>query len=137
VNNARWEVGEIFSDNGARVEGEVYDYNVTDYDLDAEHTSLWNDENDPSVWVIEVVARVMVNVLTSVTIYQWDWIDKEEIAMEGEGVESDAEIEVTAFFTCSNVRAGSTPEFWDVEVEIAPGEYDVDIGEISAYADDD
>lgn len=133
VGNATWSVGQIYSDTGARVEGEVADVELSNHDLLVENTAIWNDEEDPAKWLIEVTASVKVEVSTSVTTFVWDSIDRDEVSLSGDSVENDVDIEVTAFLTCSNVQAGSTPQEWDVEVEIAPEEYEVDVGEVQAF----
>lgn len=133
VGNATWDVGDIYSDTGARVEGEVSDVRLADHDLLVENTAIWNDEEDAAKWLVEVTASVIVDVTTSVTTFIWDSIDRDEVELSSDGVDNEMEIEVTAFLTCSNVQAGSAPQEWDVEVEIAPGEYSVDVGEVQAF----
>lgn len=133
VGNATWDVGDIYSDTGARVEGEVSNVQLADHDLLIENTAIWNDEEDPAKWLVEVTASVKVEVSTSVTTFIWDSIDRDEVELSGDSVDNEVEIEVTAFLTCSNVQAGSAPQEWDVEVEIAPEDYSVDVGEVQAF----
>ncbi|MCU1740050.1 MULTISPECIES: PIN domain-containing protein [unclassified Pseudomonas] len=136
VIGAAWDVGDIYSDTGSRVEGEVCEYILISYELDPDSTSVWNNQGDPNTWLVEVMARVMVNVETSVTTYLWDSIDRDELAIDSDSVNTDVEIEVTAFLTCTEVQAGSPPSDWDVEVEIAPGTYVVDVGEVATFPEE-
>ncbi|PIA70553.1 PIN domain-containing protein [Pseudomonas sediminis] len=133
LHNASWSIGEIYSNVNARVEGEVSDIHLSDHDLLVEKTSIWNDEEDPTRWLIEVTASVQVNASISVVTYLWDSIDKEEVELESDNLDSQTEIEVSAFLTCSNVEADSAPTDWDIEVEIAPGDYEIDVGEVQAF----
>ncbi|AEF20546.1 PIN domain-containing protein [Pseudomonas fulva] len=133
VRFASWSVGEIYSDINGRVEGEVGDISLTDHELLVEETSIWNDEDSATTWLVEVTALVKVDVAVSVTTYLWDSIDRDEVQLGSDAVTHEVEIEVSAFLTCSNVQAGSEPKDWDVEVEIAPGDYDVDVGEVQAF----
>lgn len=137
VVNATWDVGDVYSDSGARVEAEIYDVRLIDHDLSIEDTEIWNDEDDPTKWLIELSATVKVQVFTSFTTFLWDSIDREEIPMNSDEVDSQEEIEVTAYLTCTNVQSGSTPQQWDVDIEIASGEYVVDLGQVSTYQWDD
>lgn len=133
VNNASWDVGDISSDTGDRVEGEVSEVRLADHELLIENTEIWNDEDDPTTWLVEVTALVKVDVTTSITTFLWDSIDRDEVAIDSDYAENLVEIEVTAFVTCSDVQADSDPESWSVEVEIASEEYSVDVGEVSAF----
>jgi len=133
VGNASWDVGEIFSDTGFRVEGEVYDVKLLDHDLIIDNTLIWNDEGDPSKWLVEVTATVKVDVNTTCKTYLWDSVDREEIAMGSVTVGFEDEIEVTAYLTCTIVQPESAPQLWEVEIEIAPGEYSVDVGEVQTF----
>jgi len=136
IGNASWNVGEITSDTGARVEGEVSEVDLANYDLLIDDDSIWNDEEDGATWLIEVTASVTANVNTSVTTFLWDSIDRDEVEIDSDSVDTNVEIEVTVFLTCSGVQADSAPEDWDVEIEIAPGDYEVDVGEVSAFPEE-
>lgn len=133
VGDAAWDVGDIYSDTGARVEGEVSNIQLLEHELLIENTAIWNDEEDAAKWLVEVTASVKVEVSTSVTTFIWDSIDRDEVELSGDSIENEVEIEVKAFLTCSNVQAGSAPQDWDVEVEIAPEDYSVDVGEVQAF----
>lgn len=133
IDGAAWDVGEIYSNAGARVEGEISDVRLADHEILIENTSIWNDEEDPAKWLIEVTASVKVDITTSVTTFMWDSIDRDEVQLSSDNIDTEEVIEVAAFLTCSNVQAGSTPREWDVEVEIAPGDYNVDVGEVQAF----
>ncbi|MCF9018962.1 hypothetical protein GIV21_12575 [Pseudomonas syringae] len=133
VMNASWDVGDVHSDTGARVEAEVSEVRLLQHELLVEDTSIWNDDEDAAKWLVEVTASVKVEVSTSVTTFFWDSIDREELQLGGDSVESDVEIEVKAFLTCSNVQAGSAPEDWDIDVEIASEDYSVDVGEVRTF----
>lgn len=132
IYNATWEVGEIYSDTGARVEGEVSDIQLKP-DLSINSLSIWNDEADPSKWLAELTASIKVETSTSVRTFILDSIDRDEVELSSDSVENEEEIEVTAFLTCSNVQADSTPKEWDVEVEIAPENYSVNVGEVQTF----
>jgi len=133
VDNASWDVGEIHSDTGARVEAEVWDVKLLDHDLDIDDTSIWNDEEDPSTWLVEVTVKVKVDVRTSFTTYVWDSIDREELALSSNLADVEEEIEVSAYLTCLDVLPDSAPHHWNVQIEIASGAYSVDVGEVSAF----
>lgn len=133
IDNAAWDIGEIFSDSGFRVEGEIYEVKLLDHDLIVDDAAIWNDDDDPSVWLVEVTATAKIDVSTSCTTYMWDSIDREELPLNSQTVDTADEIEVTAYLTCRNVGPGSTPQQWEVEIEIAPGDYSVDVGEVQAF----
>jgi hypothetical protein len=133
VDNASWDVGEIHSDTGARVEAEVWDVKLLDHDLDIDDTSIWNDEEDPSTWLVEVTVKVKVDVRTSFTTYVWDSIDREELALSSNLADVEEEIEVSAYLTCLDVLPDSAPHHWNVQIESASGAYSIDVGEVSAF----
>ncbi|WP_458237155.1 PIN domain-containing protein, partial [Pseudomonas sp. P5_A2_2] len=77
VGNATWDVGDIYSDTGDRVEGEISNVQFADHDLLIEKTAIWHDASDPGTWLVEVTASVRVEVSTSVTTFIWDSIDRD------------------------------------------------------------
>ncbi|WP_454867334.1 PIN domain-containing protein [Pseudomonas farris] len=133
VGDAAWDVGEIYSSTGSRVDAEISDVKLLDHDLIIDDAAIWNDEDDPSRWLVEVTATVKVDVSTSYTTYLWDSIDREEIALGSDTVDTEDEIEVTAYVTCANVQPESAPQQWDVDIEIASGDYSVDVGEVQTF----
>ncbi len=133
VGNATWDADNVYSDTGSRVEAEIWDAKVLNHDLVIDDKGIWRDEHDPAKWLVEVTATVNVEVSVTVTHYIWDPIDREEIPLTANRSSHELDIEVAAFLSCSNVEADSAPQEWEVEVDIAPGDYSVDLGEVSAY----
>lgn len=132
VTNSTWDIGDIYPDSGTRAEGEVSDVRLTP-NLYIDNTNIWNEEGDPSKWLIEVTAIVTVEVTISASVFVWDSIDRDEVKVSSSAIYMNEEIEVAAFLTCSNVTADSKPVEWDVDVEIGAGNYSVDVGEVQAF----
>ncbi|KWC12394.1 hypothetical protein WL48_08360 [Burkholderia ubonensis] len=103
---------------------------MIEYALDQASTTVWNVEGDPTAWVIEVTALVTVEVDIDITYYVYDSIDREELELGSDGTTRSVEIEVQAYLSCYGVQVDSRPEDWDVDIEIAPGDYEVEIGEV-------
>lgn len=137
IADATWDVGNIYSNSGARVEGEVTSAILTDYELVADQTGVWLNEEVPGTWLVEVTALATVEISTAVTIFIWDSIDREELSFGSDHVVTETNIEVKAFLTCSDVQIGSNPATWVVNVEIATGDYVVDVGEVDTFYDND
>ncbi|BBP74201.1 hypothetical protein PHLH7_03050 [Pseudomonas sp. Ost2] len=133
IGSSEWQVGEIYTNTGSRVEGEVSDVKIDNQGISIDGIAIWNDEEDPAKWLIEVTGSIRVDVDIYATVFFWDPIDRDEVEIAPDDISSAEDIEVTAFLTCSNVQAGSAPMDWNVEVEIADGEYTVDVGEVNAF----
>lgn len=133
VDNASWDVGEIYSDSGSRVEADIWDVKLLDHDVVVDETSIWNDQDNPSTWLVEVTARVKVDVRVSFKTYVWDSIDREELALSSNIADVEEDIEVSAYLTCFDVLPGSTPQQWTFQIEIASGGYTVDVGHVTDF----
>ena len=130
VVHAVWRADDVYSGVVPRVEAEAYDASTISYELFRDLTKVWNAEDDPDTWVIEVTALVKAEVSINLTFYVFDSIDREEIELGSESTTREVEIEVQAFLNCSGVQADTGPELWSVDIEIAPSDYDVEVGEV-------
>lgn len=124
VSNAEWDVNEIYSGSG-RVEAEVYDAELIEYELTAEATNVWPVAEDPNTWIVELAASLTVDVQVNVEFFIWDSIDREEIKIGGDSYTVSTKVDVDAFLTCSEISLDTEPAEWSIETEIASGRYDV------------
>ncbi len=130
ISNACWDVGDIYSGYVSRVEGETYGAEMVSYSLLPKRTNVWAFEGDPFSWVVELTASVRVQVDILATYFVWDSIDRQEMELGSNSFLRDREIEIQAFLTCSGVEEGQEPDTWGIDVEIAKGQYEVDVGEV-------
>lgn len=129
VSDASWDADEIFSVNG-RVESEVFDAELIEYDVDFDDVNVWNDKTHPGTWVVELTSSVKASVDVSVEFFVWDSIDREELSLGSDVFEFTKEFQVEAYLRCSNVSLDGPPEDWVVHVEIADGRYSIDECEV-------
>lgn len=137
IEHASWSVDEIYATGTERLEGNPHNSNLISYTFDPNSTKAWNVENDPTSWIIEITASVTANIDIDIEFFVWDSIDREEVAMGSFSVSRETEVEVQVFLTCSGVQEGVPPEKWDIDVESAAGEYDIDVGEVEIDLNDD
>ena len=133
VDDATWEVGLLYTDVGSSIDGEVSDFQLDDYEILVGKTEIWNDKEDTTKWLVEVTAAIKVNVTVDVVTFGWDSYDRDEMALSNDSIDQEIAVDITAFLTCSDVQADSVPQDWDVEIEIAPGVYTVDLGVVKAF----
>ncbi|VVE80245.1 PIN domain-containing protein [Pandoraea sputorum] len=137
VDGATWDVGDLYSGVVARVEGDVYDASIRNYALQPEKNKVFNRQDDRATWVIESTISVEAELKIDVKFYAWDGVDREEVSIGSQVFTKTVDFDVQAFLTCSGVEADSSPETWDVDIEIAGGDYTVDLGEVEPDFGDD
>ncbi|MBR8317594.1 MULTISPECIES: PIN domain-containing protein [Burkholderia cepacia complex] len=130
VHQSGWTATDAYSGVVPRVEAETSDASLVQYELDQTSTTVWNVEGDPTAWVIEVTALVKAEIDIDVTYYVYDSIDREELELGSDTMTREVDIEVPAYLNCHGVQADSRPETWDVDIEIASGDYEVEVGEV-------
>lgn len=123
--NAEWDASEIYWSSG-RVEAEVYNTDLTGYELATEATNVWPVEGDPNTWIVELAAHLTVDVQVSFEFFVWDSIDRDEVGVGGDSCTVPREVDVEAFLTCTEVQLDKGPEEWNVDTDIARGSYSVD-----------
>lgn len=130
IHESSWSVENVYSGVVSRVEAATYEADVISHVLQSDRTKVWNLEEDKSVWVVELTASLTVEVLIDVTFYVWDAIDREEMELDTQTVRRKTDIEVKAFLTVGGAETDVDPAKWDVDVEMAPGQYEIDVGEV-------
>ncbi len=127
--DATWDTDELFSASH-RFEAKPYLAELTDYSIDAESLNIWKVDDEPGAWVVELVATVQVDVTVDVRFFVWDSIDREELAMGGQGHTFSEEVKVDIYLTCFEVKLEADPETWETEVEIGSGKYSLEAAEV-------
>jgi hypothetical protein len=122
VANADWSADELWNAS-QRIEAEVYGAELASYVLEEDSLNVWQVDEEPTTWVVELNASVQVDVEVSVQFYVWDSIDREELAIGGQSHTFSEKIEVEAYLTCSAVEIDAAPETWDIDIEIGSGKY--------------
>ncbi|PVX83195.1 PIN domain-containing protein [Paraburkholderia unamae] len=130
IHESSWNVENVYSGVVPRVEAATCEADVISHVLQSDRTKVWNLEEDKSVWVVELTASLTVEVQIDVTFYVWDAIDREEMELDTQTVRRKTNIEVKAFLTVGGAETEVDPAKWDVGVEIAPGQYEIDVGEV-------
>jgi hypothetical protein len=125
LGNAEWDTSDIYWSIG-RIQAEVYNTELKDYELVSNATNVWPVEGDPNTWIVELDARLMVEVEISVEFFVWDSIDHDEVNMGSDTCSVPITINAEAFLTCTEIQLDNSPDEWGVEIEIADGNYSID-----------
>jgi hypothetical protein len=137
IVNAFWSVDDIYSGVVSRVEGEVADARLKSYEISTDQAEIWEAEDGSGSWIVELAAKAEVGVLVDVTFFVWDSIDREELALDTQQFEFPAEVEINAFLNCSGINTENPSDEWVVNIDIASGEYEVNVGEVDPDFDND
>ena len=137
VNESTWSVDEIYSGSALRLEGDAYSASVVTVAPDLSNTQGWLTEDEAPVYVVELPVTVSVEVIVNVDFFQYDTIDHEEISMGSQEFSIPMDIELRAFMTSSGQLVATPVDDWDIEFEIAAGNYLVDVGEVDLDLSDD
>jgi hypothetical protein len=117
-----WDTGNVYSGSG-RIEAEAYDADLVEYILEGD-VQVCPATDDPTTWVVELAASVIVEVYLSVSFCVWDSIDLKEVPLGSQSERVRKTIEVDAFLTCSDVHLEGQPDDWHIEIEIGLGPAD-------------
>lgn len=124
VSDSSWSATDVVSHTVSRVEAEVYDTKFKGYKI--ESAEVWSISPDKKTWVIELNITAAVELSISAEFFAWDSIDREEVSLGADVFPSESTIEIQVYFTCGGVEEDSQPEDWDIEIEIAKGDYECD-----------
>lgn len=124
VSDSSWSAIDVVSHTVSRVEAEVYDTKFKGYKI--ESAEVWSISPDKKTWVIELNITATVELSISAEFFAWNSIDREEVSLGADVFPSESTIEIQVYFTCGGVEEDSQPEDWDIEIEIAKGDYECD-----------
>ncbi|HEY8906859.1 MAG TPA: PIN domain-containing protein [Rhodoferax sp.] len=125
VVNAQWDASEVYTGSSYRVEAEVYDANIVEYNFDGD-PSVWSVKGEPTTWIVELAVHVKVDIDVSVEFFAWDSIDREELSLGTQPFSTVAEVDIEVFLTCTDVHLETAPSGWSTEIEIADGSYSLE-----------
>lgn len=131
-----WTVEEVNSSTADRVVGEVYEQELEDYAVQIKSDFIWEAEEQSGTWIVEVNFIAATKVSVDLTFYVYDY-DYDEVELDKHPVYIDKQIKCKGFVRCSNVSEDNDPQDWEVEVDIALGDYEIDVGEVEPDIDDD
>jgi hypothetical protein len=100
------------------------------HSVDLTGIGTWLVEHDPTICIIEVRATVQVSVDVNVEFFIYDTIDHEELNFGSLEVSRDHEMEVDVFITLRGDLEHAAVDELDPSIELAGGEYDVEVGEV-------
>lgn len=129
VGNSEWDASDLIAGSGHRLDPEVYETKVLKSDLSGS-IEIWPSDEDPRSWVVELTAAVTVSVSVNAEFFVWDSIDREDVSLGSTEADFEEQIEVEIYLTCSNVGSDTSPDVWDINIEIAPGSYSIEPAEM-------
>lgn len=137
VSDATWSVDDIYTSSASRLEGNVDFASVVEFIPDFENIQGWFTNEDSPLFIVELFVSVSVEISLSVEFFQWDSIDHDEMSLGSQGIMVAMDVEVSVFLTSTGELMGAPVDDWDIEVEIASGNYSVEAGEVNLdYGDD-
>ncbi len=121
---SQWDAEDVYS-GSHRIETEVSEINVTSYTIDENSINVWQLEDDPSTWSVEIEVAISVKVGVSVEFFVWDSIDREELSLGFDSYNVEEVISVAAYLSCTGVRLDNDPQTWHFETDISPASYSI------------
>ncbi len=137
VAGAYWNADDAWTGFCHRVDAEVDQAHYLYHAVDLTGIGTWLVEHDPTICIIEVRATVHVSVDVNVEFFIYDTIDHEELNFGSLEISRDHEMEVDVFITLRGDLANSGIDELDPSVELAGGEYDVEVGEVEPDFDEE
>jgi len=131
LSSSFWDTDELYSGFNVRLEGEVFDSSISNYEVDPDSLGLWLVESDPTKCVVEFTATVFVELMVQVEFFQPDWVDGDEVNIGSDEVSRKAEVEVEILLTCSADLLNEPVSEWDLEFEFVEKTYSVHVGEVN------
>ncbi len=137
VAGAYWNADDAWTGFCHRVEAEVDYAHYLGHSLDLTGIGTWLVEHDPSICIIEVRATVQVSVDVNVEFFMYDTIDREEINFGSQVISRDHEMDVDVFITLRGDLEHATVDLLAPSIELAGGEYDLEVGEVEPDFDEE
>ncbi|WP_310646998.1 PIN domain-containing protein [Limnohabitans sp.] len=137
VAGAYWNADDVWTGFCHRVEAEVDQAHYLGHSVDLTGIGIWLVEHDPTICIIEVRATVQVSVDVNVEFFVYDTIDHEELNFGSLEVTRDHELEVDMFITLRGDLELAAVDELDPSIELAGGEYDVEVGEVEPDFDEE
>lgn len=137
VSDSNWTVDEIYSGTVSNVEGDVYQYQLKEYEIHITEAEIWESKTEAGTWIIDLDISAQVEVGVDVTFRVWDPIDREEVSLGSQPYHITTEINFKIYLSCSGITPDNDPEDWETSIDIARGDYSVDVGEVEPDFGDD
>lgn len=126
IANAQWDSMDVYSGSAQRIESEVYDAKLDSYSIQKEDTRVWFVQGEPTTLVVELTMTAVASIDVSVEFFAWDSIDREEVGLGSQTFNTEEEVTIDVFLTCSNVHLDTEQDTWDTDIEIANGTYSIE-----------
>lgn len=123
--DADWDATEVYSGSVARIEPDVYGSELVGYDI-GDDLNIWPVDDEPTSWVAEFTASVIIDVTFDVEFFAWDSIDREELSLGTQSFTTREVVEANVYLTCTDVHLASPPAEWQTEIEVANGRYTIE-----------
>ena len=130
VAGAFWHAEDVWTGISRRVEADVEHAHYVSHSIDLTEIGTWLVEHDPTICIIEVKVTIQVLADVNVEFFLYDSIDREELNFGSIDVSREHEIEVDAFITLRGDLENAAVDDLDPSIEIAGGDYDVEVGEV-------
>lgn len=124
VSNAQWDASAVYTGMAHRVEAEVYDASVAEYNIVGD-IGVWSVKGEPTTWIVELTVRVKADVELSAEFFAWDSIDHEELSLGSQDFTVQEFLSVEVFLTCFDVHLEADLKDWGTDIEIADGSYSI------------
>ncbi len=130
VDGAYWNADDVWTGFCHRVEATVDQAHYLGHSVDLTEVGTWLVEHDPTICIIEVKAAIQVSVDVNVEFFIYDTIDHEELNFGSLEVSRDHEFQVDLFISLRGDLEHAPVDDLDPSIELAGGEYDVEVGEV-------
>ena len=130
VSEASWYVDDVWTGICDRIEVEVDCPHYLSHTVDLNAVGAWIADHDPTICTIEIKVKIYVSVDVRVEFYRYDVVDGDEFRIGSADVSRDREIEINAFITLRGDLVQNPIDSLSPSVDIAGGEYWVDVGEV-------
>lgn len=130
LSEVDWSIGEISADGVDRADGYVSNATFKSYSIAEGDPKLWFNSKDHSFCVIELQAAVVVGLQIGVEFFKRDAFDRDEFSLGSDVTRMTHEIEVNVFLECKGELVPAPVDDWELNVECAYEEYEVDVGHI-------
>jgi hypothetical protein len=137
VAHSLWSVDAIFTASAAGVEGQVFEHELRDYEIEINETEIWHSKVESGTWIIDLKINAEVEVGVDVTFTIWDSIDREEVQLASKPYHITEEISFQIFLTCEGITPENDPSDWNISIDFALDDYDVNLGEVDPDMGDD
>ena len=131
LDESLWNTTGAGTSAYAYLDVDIIAHHLSEYALDRNCLRVWIPEHDGTAGLLEIRCELLVRSVCGIDVYIEDSIDGGTVRVGHEDITRMTDLEVRGYVRITGPLANTDIGSWDISFEFSPGDYDVEIGELS------